>query len=363
MKTLLVLPVALLLGAIGYKGPAGMRNLGYQLQQAFAAAKELWQISDSDYAAFLDSFKVFSKETSEFYENPDEDFIQVRNYYKVLNRLCTLGNVEKMYIPPIMDASKGVFDNQMIFEEGFADKLNLGPGKRALELGCGRGRITHHVGTHTGASIVGMNIDPAQIKTANEYANETGLSDRLSFMEGNMNNPFPFEDEAFDAFYQVQAMTYAINLTKVLTEINRVLKPGARISLLDGVMLDGFDPKDKYHAKLLRETREVTGWGHLTHHSEWTKSVEAAGFKVLESFDPSWSKDREGSQSMLIEQEGRYFGALAVLIKIGAFLRLIPKQIDILIERLNRHGESYIEMDKKNMLTTSWHIIAEKPLK
>merc|ERR1711972_100524 len=148
----------------------------------------------------------------------------------------------------------------------------------------------------------------------------------------------------------------------VFSEIYRVVKPGAKISVLDGVMLDGYDAKDASHRKLLRETREVTGWGSLWHHSEWKLAAEAVGFEVLQSSDPSWSSDREGSQHLLIEQEGRYFWLLAWLVKAGAWMGLIPHHIDTLIERLNRHGESYMEMDKRNMLTTSWHIIAQKPL-
>jgi sterol 24-C-methyltransferase len=345
-----------------YKGPQSARNFIYQSRQAYESIKVLWTIPEDDYTDFLNSFKVFNKDTVDFYENTTADFTQVRSYYKVLNRLCSLGNVEKMYIPPIIDERVGVFENQLLFETGFADQLNIGPGKKALEIGCGRGRITHTVASHTGANIIGMNIDPEQIKIANQYANETGLSDRLQFFEGNMNDPFPFPDNTFDAFYQVQAMTYAANLTNVFKEIFRVIKPGAKMSVLDGVMLDGFDENNAKHRQLLRETREVTGWGSLWHHDVWKAAAEAAGFTVLSSKDPSYSPNREGSQSLLIEQEGRYFGLLAILVKAGAWLGIIPKQIDILIERLNRHGESYIEMDKRNMLTTSWHIMAQKPL-
>merc|ERR1712032_575249 len=207
-----------------------------------------------------------------------------------------------------------------------------------------------------------MNIDRSQINIANQYANETGLSHRLSFQEGNMNDPLPFPDETFDAFYQVQAMTYAIDLKNVLKEIYRVVKPGAMISILDGVMLDGFNESDPRHRQLLRETREVTGWGHLTHHSEWKAAVEAVGFEVHQSKDPSWSPDREGSQLMLIEQEGRYFWVLAVLVKVAAWMGIVPRHIDVLIERLNKHGQSYMDMDREMMLTTSWHIVAQKPL-
>merc|ERR1712048_325690 len=123
--------VVLAAGAL-YKGPKGVRNLAYQSSQAYEAVKVLWSIPEEDYKDFLDSFKVFNKDTLSFYENSTDDFKQVRSYYRVLNRLCTLGNVEKMYIPPIMDPKVGVFENQIIFEAGFADMLDLSPGKKSL---------------------------------------------------------------------------------------------------------------------------------------------------------------------------------------------------------------------------------------
>merc|ERR1712046_201283 len=104
------------------------------------------------------------------------------------------------------------------------------------------------------------------------------MGGQLRFFEGNMNDPFPFENNTFDAFYQVQAMTYAQDLKGVFSEIYRVVKPGAKISVLDGVMLDGYNADDVSHRKLLRETRGVTGWGALRHHTEWKAAAEAVGF-------------------------------------------------------------------------------------
>ena len=41
----------------------------------------------------------------------------------------------------------------------------------------------------------------------------------------------------------------------------RVMKPGARLSILGGAMPDGFDPAQERHRQLLLETREATGLG------------------------------------------------------------------------------------------------------
>ncbi len=53
-------------------------------------------------------------------------------------------------------------------------QLDVGPGKTLLELGCGRGRIAHHVARLTGAKVVGLNIGDDQIANAIDYANTTG---------------------------------------------------------------------------------------------------------------------------------------------------------------------------------------------
>jgi len=265
--------------------------------------------------------------------------------------------VEKMYIPPIIDPAVGVFENQLLFEQGFAEALNVGPGSKLLEIGCGRGRISHHVASHTGASVVATNIDPTQLDIARKYATETGLlGKQLEFQTANMNEPLPFPNETFDGFYQVQAMTYATDLRKVFGEVARVLKPGARLSVLDGVMLDGYDSSNAHHRQLLNETRQVTGFGGLWHYDEWKAAVEDSGFKILFHADKSLG----GHQYPLIMQELRLFAGVAQLVKFMTWIKVLPHHFAILIERLNRHKWSFVEMDQKSMLTTSWQIIAEK---
>ena len=35
-------------------------------------------------------------------------------------------------------------------EKGLADKLDLGPNSKVLDLGCGRGRVAHHIASYSG---------------------------------------------------------------------------------------------------------------------------------------------------------------------------------------------------------------------
>merc|ERR1712060_722872 len=170
---------------------------------------------------FLKSYELFDQERV---KGVDEEAQHIVNYYKVVNHLCAVGEVEKMYIPPVMDLKQGIFANQMLWEEkGMADKLDVGPGKKVLDVGCGRGRIAHHVASYTGAQVTGLNIDKTQLSLGKEYARATGLfGTQLDFVEGNYNEPLPFSNSSFDALYHVQALTYARDLPALLREMYRV---------------------------------------------------------------------------------------------------------------------------------------------
>jgi sterol 24-C-methyltransferase len=80
-------------------------------------------------------------------------------YYSVLNHLCSLGDVEKMYIPPLMDKKASIRDNQLLCEESIAREIGLKPGMKVLDLGCGRGRVAAHMASFSGASVTGLNSE------------------------------------------------------------------------------------------------------------------------------------------------------------------------------------------------------------
>jgi Methylase involved in ubiquinone/menaquinone biosynthesis len=128
----------------------------------------------------------------------------LKAYYGVLNHLCALGDVEKMYIPPWMSRKATVLENQLLYEESIAQDIGLKSGDRVLDLGCGRGRVAAHMARYSGAHVTGLNIDPNQIAQARTFTEERGLSNTFVVQDFN-SLPLPFEDETFDAFYQIQA--------------------------------------------------------------------------------------------------------------------------------------------------------------
>ena len=94
----------------------------------------LLTISDSDFNAYMNSYSELFIDSPENTKTDYENGLQLRGYpqgssnelqelYKVMHLLCTLGSVEKMYMPPEIDPEQSVLKNQILFERIIADDL------------------------------------------------------------------------------------------------------------------------------------------------------------------------------------------------------------------------------------------------
>ncbi|KAK2024114.1 methyltransferase domain-containing protein [Colletotrichum zoysiae] len=279
----------------------------------------------------------------------------LQSYYGVANHLCALGDVEKMYIPPLMDARASVLDNQMLYEETIARDIGLAPGDRVLDLGCGRGRVAAHVAAVTGALVTGLNIDPNQVAQADEFNAQLGL--RNSFTVHDMNDlPLPFPDASFDAFYQIQALSLCKDLPALFAELRRVLRPGAKVSLLDWVSLPAYDAANPEHAELMRRVKPLIGAVGTPTPQTFESALAGAGFTVLVSDNASVG----GLQAPLIDKADVYFRSLRQVILGLVKVRLLPPHFKTLINRLCLDGQAFVKMDTMRLVTTSYRIIAQR---
>lgn len=79
---------------------------------------------------------------------------------------------------------------------------------RCLDVGCGVGGVARTIARHSGAIIVGLNINDYQLSKAGKLGVQQKLDHLVSYQKGDFMKQ-PFDDNTFDAVYQCEATCHA----------------------------------------------------------------------------------------------------------------------------------------------------------
>jgi ubiquinone/menaquinone biosynthesis C-methylase UbiE len=97
-------------------------------------------------------------------------------------------------------------------------------GKRILDVGCGKGRFARVFHEQApDAEIWGLDISEEMLRHV-----PPGIHTRAGSM-----TELPFEDNFFDGAYATESLEHAVEISKAVHEMCRVVKPGGRIAIID----------------------------------------------------------------------------------------------------------------------------------
>jgi cyclopropane-fatty-acyl-phospholipid synthase len=126
-------------------------------------------------------------------------------------------------------------------------KLDLRPGQRLLDIGCGWGSMAIHAAVHHGARVVGVTLSPEQATLARERVEEAGVADRVDIRIQDYRD---LPDEPFDAISSIGMFEHVgiEGMAEYLDALRRLVVPGGRIlnhaiSRPDPDARAGVDPK------------------------------------------------------------------------------------------------------------------------
>jgi arsenite methyltransferase len=106
--------------------------------------------------------------------------------------------------------------------------LELQPGERVLDIGCGPGYLAADMAAAVGpgGSVHGVDPSPAMLALAERRADGVELSEGDALA-------LPVPDASFDAAVSTQVYEYVADMGAALAEARRVLRPGGRLAILD----------------------------------------------------------------------------------------------------------------------------------
>ncbi|MCD4846092.1 MAG: class I SAM-dependent methyltransferase [Methanosarcinales archaeon] len=88
--------------------------------------------------------------------------------------------------------------------------LDLLPGSQGLDVGCGIGLQAIMLAEAVGETghVTGVDLSPEFLDCARSIAEKAGISEQVSFQEGDMNN-LPFDNDTFDWVWSANCAGYA----------------------------------------------------------------------------------------------------------------------------------------------------------
>ena len=114
------------------------------------------------------------------------------------------------------------------------DLMQIHPGHRALDVGCGPGTDTIILGQVVGSSgrVFGVDHDAAMVAEANRRARDSGVSAWVEHRQAEAT-ALPWEVSEVDACRSERLFEHLLDPEAALAEMVRVTKPGGRVVVLD----------------------------------------------------------------------------------------------------------------------------------
>ena len=206
-----------------------------------------------------------------------------RDYYDLVTAFYEYGWGESFHFAPL-HPDKPFKESILLHETYLADRLDIAPGMRVLDIGCGIGGPLVNIARHTGAAITGLNNNESQVEKAQARAAAAKLEPPADFIVCDyMHIEAP--DASFDRAYDIEAMAHATSKAAAYAEAYRILKPGGLFASYEWCMTSRFDPANADHQHIKREIMIGDALPDISSPGDVDRALEEVGFEILVNED------------------------------------------------------------------------------
>lgn len=154
------------------------------------------------------------------------------------------------------------------------EELSLPDTPSVLDLGCGIGGTARLLANEYGAQVHGVDIVDEYCDVARELTRRVGLSDQITFHQGNVVD-LPVGSDQFDLVLSEHVQMNVRDKRGYIQEVVRVLRPGGRFTFYE--IFAG--PEDEQHLPV--PWADVPSVSFLTTPTAFRNTLEEAGLDVL----------------------------------------------------------------------------------
>ncbi|KAF8518082.1 delta-sterol C-methyltransferase [Gautieria morchelliformis] len=225
-------------------------------------------------------------------DSPVDKDTRVENYKEVINgyydgatELYEYGWAQSFHFSRFYKG-EGFYQSLARHEHYLAAQMQLKPGMRVLDVGCGVGGPAREIAGFADVNIVGVNNNEFQLGRALRYTARQGLSKHVTFVKGDfMRLAEIFGEESFDAVYAIEATVHAPTFEGVYSEIKKVLKPGGIFGVYEWCMTDTWDPSIPSHKDLAHRIELGNGIPQMRTLGSSISALKTVGFDILHQED------------------------------------------------------------------------------
>ena len=173
--------------------------------------------------------------------------------------------------------------------------IDLPPGSKVLDAGCGFGRVAATLASEPfSLKVFGIDLIQERLREASRYTKAHGASENVKLINGNYC-VLPLRDSSISGVFTMETLVHADPLEAALGEFSRVLKPGGRLVLFEYSAPDrtSLDPLRRWVTDTMVQRTGMVSIERFTHNA-FPDILNEAGFKNVDVVDisrnvwPTW---------------------------------------------------------------------------